>query len=59
MEQVVIKCYFKLADQGSSAKDISPQWSVVFNASNANWLRAAAKKINISGNSMTVAHQVG
>lgn len=48
---------FQIGGSGSSAKDISPQWSVVFNASNANWLRAATKKINISGNSMTVSHQ--
>jgi hypothetical protein len=48
---------FQIGGSGSSAKDISPQWSVVFNASNANWLRPATKKINISGNSMTVAHQ--
>ena len=48
---------FQIGGSGSSAKDISPQWSVIFNASNANWLRAATKKINITGNSMTVSQQ--
>ena len=48
---------FQIGGSGSSAKNISPQWSVVFNASNANWLRSATKKINITGNSMTVSHQ--
>jgi len=48
---------FQIGGSGSSAKNISAQWAVIFNASNANWLRAATKKINITGNSMTVYHQ--